>query len=102
MEQLSQHFNNVSLSVSTGDDGKQSFGNNDPLSGKNQNERQLVLLSSPGVFGGVETGQVSVLFDDIHLFRRPTQTGKRLEADYKLCFQKYQTFSCMKTKLIII
>lgn len=34
------------------------------------------LLSPPGVLGGVETGQVSVLFDDVHLFRRPKQTQK--------------------------
>lgn len=38
----------------------------------------MVLLSPPGVFGGVETGQVSVLFDDVHLLRRPTEQWKDL------------------------
>lgn len=35
-----------------------------------------VLLSPPGVFGGVETGQVFVFFDDIHLFTGPTKQKK--------------------------
>lgn len=35
-----------------------------------------VLLSPPGVFGRVETGQVFVLFDDIHLFTGPEQKIK--------------------------
>lgn len=38
-----------------------------------------VLLSPPGVFGGIETGQVFVLFDDIHLFRGPTKQRKSYE-----------------------
>lgn len=32
-----------------------------------------VLLSPPGVFGRVVTGQVFVLFDNIHLFTGPEQ-----------------------------
>lgn len=74
MEQLSQDFN----IVSTGDDGKSQLWQQ-RSNGENQNKSQLVLLSPPGVFGGVETGQVSVLFDDIHLFRRPAQTRGKIK-----------------------
>lgn len=42
-------------------------------------KRMEVLLSPPGVFGGIETGQVFVLFDDIHLFRGPTRTEEKLK-----------------------
>lgn len=38
--------------------------------------KKEVLLSPPGVFGGIETGQVFVLFDDIHLFTGPTKQRK--------------------------
>ena len=35
-----------------------------------------VLLSPPGVFGGVEAGHVFIFFDDIHLFTGPTKQMK--------------------------
>lgn len=35
-----------------------------------------VLLSPPGVFGGVEAGHVFIFFDDIHLFTGPTKQTK--------------------------
>lgn len=38
-----------------------------------------VLLSPPGVFGGVETGQVFVFFDDIHLSTGPAVQNKSCE-----------------------
>lgn len=44
-------------------------------------DKLRVLLSPPGVFGGVETGQVFVLFDDIHLFTGPTKKKKRYHYD---------------------
>lgn len=34
-----------------------------------------VLLSPPGVFGRIETGQVFVLFDNVHLFTGPGGGG---------------------------
>lgn len=37
-----------------------------------------LLLSPPGVFGGVETGQVSVVFDDIHLLARPASQENKV------------------------
>lgn len=43
-----------------------------------------VLLSPPGVFGGVETGQVFVFFDNVHLFTGPTTKKKsEYEQDQK-------------------
>lgn len=44
--------------------------------GLKKNNKLWVLLSPPGVFGGVETGQVFVVFDDIHLFTGPTKQKK--------------------------
>lgn len=44
-------------------------------------DKLWVLLSPPGVFGGVETGQVFVLFDDIHLFTGPTKKKKQYYYD---------------------
>ena len=41
----------------------------------NNNDKLWILLSPPGVFGGVETGQVFVFFDDIHLFTGPRDRG---------------------------
>lgn len=43
-----------------------------PTTEKKKRKRKSDLLSPPGVFGRVETGQVLVFFDDIHLFTRPT------------------------------
>lgn len=40
-----------------------------------------LLLSPPGVFGGVETGQVFVVFDDIHLLARPAIEENKVKGD---------------------
>lgn len=51
-----------------------------------------VLLSPPGVFGGVETGQVFVVFDDIHLFTGPTKQKKSYyDSDEKVSPSTYST-----------
>lgn len=76
MERLSQDFNNVSPSFQVMTENAALTTMIHSAVKQILNKSQLVLLSPPGVFGGVETGQVSVLFDDIHLFRRPTKMGK--------------------------
>lgn len=56
-----------------------------------------VLLSPPGVFGGVETGQVFVVFEDIHLFKGP----EKQETSYYDYNQKLSTFTFPTQKTVL-
>lgn len=51
------------------------------------------LLSPPGVFGCVETGQVFVLFEDIHLLENPASREQNKETINKHLKQSIATVS---------
>lgn len=53
-----------------------------------------VLLPPPGVFGRVETGQVFVLFDNIHLFTGPEQkeNNKNQLKGIQICIFSFRSF----------
>lgn len=63
---------------------------------KQQNKTKVAfLLSPPGVFGSIETGQVSVFFDDIHLFTGP-KTQKESYHDWNFLKSKFFNFNKYK------
>lgn len=47
------------------------------------NDKLQVLLSPPRVFGRVETGQVFVLFDNVHLFIGPKEEKETWKNNFK-------------------